>query len=298
VSLWRVLLMSRIVSVVNGIRFGKTFEWVLLGATIEVILVVFVGGIFSPAFSRAIIRGMGGMRNAPEENLLLNTLFAVGTGAVVLLGLVAITAIFRSSGDFRAQAFPKQVRGKIPGAGVAALTAGWVAIATPAQLEQRRFNEHSGLVLNGSHRESLDYLRTKSKSDFPPARRLEPNPYEYRLWEHLPGVLATLRADDPAWVKEHYFGYMEIVFDHDMLRGNLKEWANAFETMGNLPEGERWISRHRKELKEWYDNQVGTYNDDREAAEFLQLYNVLNELGVLTRTGAPESGAVPPSPTN
>src|SRR5688572_8600151 len=66
VALWRVLLMSRVIAVLQAVRFVQALAWVAVPACIEVVLVVFVGGIFSPTFGRRVMASMGGMRNSPE----------------------------------------------------------------------------------------------------------------------------------------------------------------------------------------------------------------------------------------
>src|SRR6185503_2799832 len=77
VSLWRVLLMSRIMAVLFEIHFLRALGWVLIAASLEVIVVVFLGAFSSGTFSRSILAGMAGMRNVPEEALLSSVLASV-----------------------------------------------------------------------------------------------------------------------------------------------------------------------------------------------------------------------------
>jgi len=92
VSLWRVLLMSRVLSVLFEIHFVRALGWVLLAAVLEVI----VGALFGGSFSRRILAGMAGMRNAPEDALFGSVLgFVWGwswADPIAALGIAAIAA--------------------------------------------------------------------------------------------------------------------------------------------------------------------------------------------------------------
>src|SRR5215471_20886847 len=66
VSLWRVLLMARVMQVVTAVSFWLALVWVLLASAVEVCVVFFFGG----GFAKAIMSAMGGLRNSPEEDLL------------------------------------------------------------------------------------------------------------------------------------------------------------------------------------------------------------------------------------
>ena len=70
VSLWRVLLMARVMQVITSAPLMMTMAWVLFAAVLEVCVVyVFDGGI--GGIARSIMVAMGGMRNSPEEEMLL-----------------------------------------------------------------------------------------------------------------------------------------------------------------------------------------------------------------------------------
>src|SRR5678815_267873 len=51
VSVWRVFLMSRVISVLLEIPFRRALGWVLVGASLEVIVVVFLGLLFGGGLS-------------------------------------------------------------------------------------------------------------------------------------------------------------------------------------------------------------------------------------------------------
>jgi len=78
VSIWRVLLMARVFQVLHGARLIMALAWVLIPVTVEVLaLSVFGGGL-----SKRIMAGMMGMRNSPEEEILLGSI-STASGAAL-----------------------------------------------------------------------------------------------------------------------------------------------------------------------------------------------------------------------
>jgi hypothetical protein len=248
VSLWRVLLMSRVVSVLLNVQFMGALGWVLVAACLEVIVVVFVGQIFSPAFGRRVMAGMSGMRNAPEENLLISAMNNVWAWSwvVLFLGMVFL-GLFRYRGA--AQPLPKPAPGKIPWIGLAALTAVWITIAIPAQLEQQKFVTHVQFVQSEKYSEALAYLSRFQKSDFPVGRRLEPNPYEYHVWQALPPTIALLTTNTPVWIRDIYLSHATIVLSHHFVGyRSLTNVALMFSAIEGLPEGRDWLRTNQVAL--------------------------------------------------
>jgi hypothetical protein len=238
VSLWRVLLMSRVISIVNEAPFGRALGWVLVGASLEVILVVFCGGFFGGNFSGRVLAGMSGMRNAPDENLLLSALGFAWNGAwVVLLITLICLAVNRYKGS--TVAFPVPiVRNPFPWIGLTMLAFAWVAIAWPAQREQQRFVHHAGLVRNGKHAEALEYLARFERRDFPASRRLEPNPFEHRVWNDLPPTIALLKTNHPTWVRQTYLSHLADTYVHHWAGfSTMSNVVTMYVALGALPEG-------------------------------------------------------------
>ena len=91
VAAWRVALMTRVMSVVYQIPWVRAGGWVLLGACLEVAIVLFFTG-----FGEALGRGMAGMRNSAEQDLIISVLvpvFWICLLAVPLLLIVMILAL-------------------------------------------------------------------------------------------------------------------------------------------------------------------------------------------------------------
>jgi hypothetical protein len=279
VALWRVLLMARIISVLQGLRFIRSLGWVLIPASIEVLLVVFFGTLFSPSFGRRVMSSMSGMRNAPEENLLMSGLDVALKGAVAILILtIVVLALRRFQGTVRS--FPAMRQSRMPVLGLAGLTIVWVLIAIPAQIEQQRFLTHARLIERGAYRESIDYLARYSPHDFPPSRRLEPNAYEYRVYRHLPEIMNVLEAADPEWIRNLHLEQMEILFSHHWFGEMTTEFLSMFLALERLPEPETWIERNREHLSK-LKPLVSVY-DRSEPEDFTperELLDVLMRLG-------------------
>jgi hypothetical protein len=248
VSLWRVLLMSRVISVLQEVRFVRALGWVAVPACIEVVLVVFIGGIFSPTFGRRVMSAMGGLRHAPEESLLLS---AVSTaGATAFWGLLALAILLRIfSFNSLTQPFPRQAPGRLPWIGLVVLSAFWCAVAVQPQKEQRRFARHDAMIEAGQYREAINFLASEGRNAFPPGRRLEPNPYEYRVYDELPGTIAALQPSDPKWIREMYFDYAARLLENYFLRLKSTNAAVMFIGMARLPEGRAWVERNRTNLR-------------------------------------------------
>jgi hypothetical protein len=276
VALWRVLLMSRVISVLQQVRFLRALGWVALPACIEVVLVVFVGAIFSPSFGRRVMASMGGMRNSPEENLLLSTLStAGGTAFWALIGLAILLAVLRFSGVTRR--FPKQTPGRLPWVSLLALAVLWISAAVPAQREQQRFAKHAAMVKKGQYRAAVDYLAKLGRDALPPGRRLEPSPYEYRVYDQLPGTIAVLQSSDPKWIRQMYFDYASRLFDHYRLRLEATNAAAMFAGMSRLPEGREWVEQNRTKLRKLqFDQSAG---DTNELAHHHAVVRLLTSMG-------------------
>jgi hypothetical protein len=280
VSLGRVLLMGRIVSVVQGMDFRRAVGWVLIPAAIEVLLVVFVGGIFSPQFSRHIMAAMGGLRNAPEDVLIITAMMRATTGAVVVLGLTGLW-LNLTKFDQTLCPFPSPAKGGVPIFGLLILAAAWIAIAIPAQREQKRFLEHAALVDSGKYREALDYLAKCQPENFPASRRLHPDPYDYDVFEALPRTISELTPADPFWIRQRYLDHLRIMFTHDSALVARPGYSPMFEALARLPEGTNWL---RAQVVDLQNLQSGVERElaanPGERSNAILLSNVLNHLGI------------------
>jgi hypothetical protein len=279
VSLWRVLLMARVISVVNDVPFLRALGWVLVGAALEVIIVVFLGGLFGGSFGKRILAGMSGMRNAPDETLLLNALGFSWNGAwVVLFVTLVLLGVFRYSGT--SVPFPSVSRERVPWFSLLALAAIWSAVAWPAQQEQRRFQEHARLLAAKKYQDALSYLSQHQQGDFPASRRLEPNPYEYRVWHDLPPTIALLSTNTPFWVRATYLKHLSATFDHFSSRyDSLTNVAQMYSSIARLPEGREWLRTNEANFVR--HQELGRRADPGDPAERHALASLVSSLSAL-----------------
>jgi hypothetical protein len=241
VSLWRVLLMSRILEVLFEISFFRALGWVLVAASLEIILVLFFGAYTSGSLSRSVLAAMAGMRNSPEEALLSNALGLIWAYSWAVL-LVCIALLARRPFRGTVSPLPKPSTGRLPWLPLATLAVIWVLIAIPPQLEQRRYVTHAEFVEQGNYSDGLTYLAQYQRRDFPPARRLKPDPYVYRVWQDLPPTIGLLTSNTPAWIRHVYLSHLTATLSHPYARyDSLTNVAVMFSALEQLPEGRDWL---------------------------------------------------------
>jgi len=286
VSVWRVLLMSRAMAVLLNIPFSRAFGWVVLAASLEIIIVVFFGTLFSGTLGRHIMASMAGMRNAPEEQLLASALGNVWAGSWVVLSLTILAlSAFRLAGT--TQPLPKRLSGKVPWFSCAVIAIIWTGIAVPSQQEQHRFVTHAKLVSEANYGGALAYLARYSRSDFPPARRLEPNPYEYRVWRDLPPTISLLTSNTPLWIRQLYLSHLTATLSH--YHSNWDSWTNVaamFSAIEQLPEGREWLLTNQQALVR---RGLNTYTLRIDGSDTSAATARSNVLGTFRRMGMAET---------
>jgi hypothetical protein len=209
VSLWRVILMTRVMQCLTGARTHAILLWVLFAAVMEVLVVFFFGG----AFAKALMAGMGGMRNSPEETLLTSAMSAVfgvafwGAPVVLILALV----FGRSLGGNN---LPVPSRSQSGPGWLGALAVTWMALAMLPQIQLSRNVQVEKLFSAQKHRDALDYLAVHQISDFAPARVLAPNAFEREIFTDLPACFSVVQTNDPVWVRAHLIRRLDQMLIH------------------------------------------------------------------------------------
>jgi len=241
VSVWRVLLMSRAMAVSLEVSFFRALGWVLIAASLEIIIVVFIGALTSGALGRRILASMMGMRNAPEEILLSSVLSSVWTYSWIVLATTIIAInVFKSYGP--AKPLPRLVPARMPWIFLALISVAWICIALPPQKEQQRFVTHAEFLKREDYAGALKYLASHEARDFPPSRRLEPNPYEFQVWNDLPPTIALLNSNTPPWIRQKYLSHLTATLSHYYSRyESLTNVAAMYAAVENLPEGREWV---------------------------------------------------------
>lgn len=268
VSLWRVLLMARVLQVLCGAPFLAALVWVLLAAGVE----VFAVGIFNPALSKSIMAGMGGMRNSPEEEIQLAA-YSSAMGAAFYGTPVALVLAFvlRPKG---LRSFPVQQPASVPVVLLVALAVAWGAVAVSPQMEVVRTSKARRLVDAGKFREAVDYLAAHQPGDFAPAVPLPPKTFERATFDQLPGVIGALQPVDPVWVKQAMIKKLDEMVSHSgpkfgaprdrSDRVKFIEWVGhgnwaysakpegfvaMLDGLARLPEGKDWLNRNEPYLQ-------------------------------------------------
>jgi hypothetical protein len=269
VSLWRVALLTRVVSVLFGMAWFRAGAWVLLAASVETVLVLFFRG-----FGEGIARGMGGMRNSPEEDLLVRVLglvFWLALGAIAFLSICILA-------DKRAEepsAPPKAEGGRVPWIflGVAAVV--WTVIAIEPQMKLRHEFRYAEMLKNREYRAALDYLNGLEEKDWPAAKPFRPNAHELEVWRWLPGLMEKSTENEKPWVQRRLLETYAATFKHR--RGfSSQEHLTILKAIERFPEGRGWIAVHRKELAHVSKKLHRADKEDEEAklADFLATHGV------------------------
>lgn len=209
VSLWRVLLMARVMQVVTSASFAMALVWVLFAAALEVCVVFFLGD----GFGKRLMAAMGGMRNSPEEEILVS---AMGTAFSFAFWTVPIS--FLLGLFWRTQrvlnAMPTSQPSPMPWRTLGVLAVFWVAMAIVPQRELSNSVAVERLIASGESRAALDYLAARQPGDFAPDRVLPPKPYEREFFSELPACFGVVRADDPLWVRSHLMRRLNQMLSH------------------------------------------------------------------------------------
>lgn len=213
VSLWRVILMTRVIQYLTKARWYAVLLWVLFAAAVEILVVFFFGG----ALARAIMSGMGGMRNSPEENLIMGSLAVVFMVALWGSPVVLIAALIlgRSSSG---QDLPVPSKSQTCLGWLAVFAVAWLVVAVQPQLELTRNVHVEKLMAAQKYREVLDYMGARQPTEFAPARVLAPNAFEWEIFTDLPACFGVVQTNDPAWVQAHLMRRFHQMLTHYLPR--------------------------------------------------------------------------------
>jgi hypothetical protein len=268
VALWRVGLMARVLRVTCEWSFGRALSMILAAASAEVVALAFL----SPAIGRSIMAGMGGMRNSPAEELLVNALM---TTLMVSLFVFPCALVLGAFGPWSksAKALPVRTRDHLPWIGLISIAVIWVAIAIFPQREVVRNVELDRLFAAGEYREVIDLMNSSQPGDYSPSRELPPKAYEWEIVKQLPALITELRAGDAEWVQLHFVSRLERLLRHVLLLrdgddldtalntelgrevgdqyGRLRwdkvsatSWRASLEALERTPTGREWLGRH------------------------------------------------------
>lgn len=201
VAAWRVVLMTRVVTVVYGVNPVPAFFLVMLFADVVVIAVMGLAPL-------PVIDIMGGVRGPAREALLASVAFNVSVLAILsapvwILGGLTSVLVFWPSWPVSGHPKPERSRGLLIVAGVSIVA--FVPLLLWAQPEQALRHRVEGLLLSGQIAEGLAAMSAHPREAFPPDYNPPPR-LGYRETEpDLVAVRAAMRERWPAdWVAEAY----------------------------------------------------------------------------------------------
>jgi hypothetical protein len=163
----------------------------------------------------------------------------------------------------------------------------WAVIAVGPQIEQHRFITHAALINNAAYSDALAYLAKHQERDFPPSRRLEPNPYEFRVWADLPPTVALLKPETAPWIRRLYLGHVSTSLTHDYSGyDSFTNVAPMLSAIEQLPEGREWFQTHGIAMAQHIAGM--RYRESKSMGEE-ELIAKTNILQTLTRMGVAQT---------
>ncbi len=197
VSVWRVALIVRMVTVLTGAAAGRVLAWVMLPACIEM-------GLGSLMKGLSLISIMGGVRLPPHHAFIKQASGVVMTGSF-WLGLASLLAIIVYVSREREEVTKPLCRDRIaesPGVilTAAAFLLGWILIAIPAQGPVRQTYQLSQYFADQQWRAGIKYAAARQRSDFSEIHFLPPDPYARKHGGANFPVLEAMDGSEPEWL--------------------------------------------------------------------------------------------------
>ncbi len=261
VALWRVVLMVRVFQVICWPPWPMTVLWVLTAAVGEVLVVTLFGG----GVAKAILAGMGGMRNSPEEEIVMSVLAGATVVSFWVFPILAlITSILNWQMHCEVIDFPERKADSVRWLPLGVAAAGWLAVAVYPQTQVARNATADRLAAEGKFPELIAYLSAHQPGDFAPARQLPPKPFEVEVFKQLPQCFKALTPEAAPWVRQHFMKRLDEFASHytgrwhtpnetqriqntsDAIsawgrRSDAHDFKWIVEGLANTPEGRAWV---------------------------------------------------------
>lgn len=248
VSVWRVVLMTRVISVLLGSSFMAAAWPVLLfsaGAT-------FLANLLAPTPPIAV---MGGIRLSETEELISRMTYSALLGSFMLFPVFLVGTIVVA----RTQSLGRNVadlsiakaggsHGRLDALIAIAGLFGWLAVAPGPQVEQRNRYIVEQAVQAGRFDAAERYMSVRSPSDFPPHWSPPPNSRGlYHESSLMPMLEAIVRdSDSAAWVREAYIGHVERFLNSWHIAHASPLLPRLRELLERMPEGARVLEQYRE----------------------------------------------------
>lgn len=224
------------------------------------------------------------MRNSPEEDFVSTAIGNAWGGAwISLFVTLVVICVWR----YRAETvpFPSRTFGKAPWITLLFISGFWIAVAWPEQVKQKRFGEHRHLLSTARYADALAFLNQHERNSFPAAKRIEPSPYEYNVWNDLPPTIALLTSNTAPWIREMYLDTLSRTFIHEFAGyRSLTNVVIMYAAIEQLPEGAEWLRTNQSALAEqgFGGRYMGRDDDDAVFAVTAQtnIFNTFQRMGM------------------
>lgn len=250
VSIWRVALIVRAVSVLSDVRWWAVLPAVLVPASIEM--------WFGSLWKRMSLVGiMGGVRLSPSHEYLVKAQeFTIQASQWTLAGSIValLIVVMRKQ---RAQTSLCRPRGEgvtcaVWGATAVSLVA-WILMSIPSQSKVRNRAALEKLCDQEQHTEAAAFASTMERKDFPATHFLPPDPYRYETPIEL---LDTLDTGVPSWLKEEWMTNARLSYCHHVPDQRLP-WEE-------IAQRHPWVlDAMQKQAQEWKSGSRELNDDER-----------------------------------
>lgn len=196
VSLWRVALIIRAVSIVWDAPWLRVSLFVIAPAALEMMVGSFFKGL-------SLVGIMGGVRLPPHDELLRQATGFTTIASFWIL-VVSFIAMFFIKGSAKmplhrqGSAFP--ISSLILAIAAALI---WVGIAIPFQPVIQNRHRLAQLIDQENYDAAIAFASSKRREDFPAIHYLAPDPTDY-MFRYPLGPLEKLPPDAPAWLREEW----------------------------------------------------------------------------------------------
>jgi hypothetical protein len=266
VSVWRVLLITRVISVVYGFGFISTFFLVMLFADAVVFAVI------SQA-STPVIDIMGGIRHTDRDALIANVTILVSfysfiTAPVWILGALIAGGVLKPNWpDHRAEEESGRSRGLLILAVVA--LASFVPLLIFSQPEQIHRREAELLLRQDRVPEALQVLSGRSRHDYPPHWNPPPRRGYREPVPNLDAVRDAMLTEWPSdWVAEIYIAKIDRQLRYDIARFWYRaSWTEIVDMLNEYNELSWLDPSHIETAQFLLDHQQSLDESDRLALE-------------------------------
>lgn len=285
---WRVILISRAISVLSKSSFARSLFSVLIPAA---------GLVFfaSVGTSLSLIRLMGGMRYSPEESVIAAAA-ETGFGASIVVGLIAIVAMTIMKKSTEPVNPEEQIDGRFPLVALLIVLSFWIASAFYSQPKLRMSHEAQKL-LRKDRKEFLAFLSRNSIREFSTSQRLPPDPYGYGAFHEIALVIESMDGTEAPWVREHYLKNLKTVLVEPSYEYiNLTRITSVTQALERIPEGPNWASENlellRPLIKYGWESSMNREQESKKLLSSLQGLGILDD-DLIDKLAPPEREGVP-----